>query len=665
MIKLGSSVLSVLLFALPATSLAQSIKGRNPLSTKALSQTTWIEAFDVSPDGRQVAFKSAKSGVYNIWTAPVAGGAWKQMTFHPIPYRGGSDTGPTWSPDGRWIAYPVDKNVKRQGRVDDIYVVPAAGGEPKNLTNASYSTESDLQWSPDSKEIAFVSSIPASILNEIEPLMGGGIVRVNVESGAMRRISPRGGGDLQWSPDGKYFAYTGNRDRNSRTAMSNGDIFMTPAEGGDEKLLTPNTVGFRERDPDWSPDSRKLAFTTDRNGWDNIATVDVQTGEVKVLTNRQHDHSNPTWSPDGRWIAYVVNEEYNFYVEMISPNGGNPIRVTTRKGVSGGMERSQVRGTLKWTPDSKQIVYTYMAPSTTVDLWISDAAANAAPKRITDSREASMKDEGQFVWPELIRYKSFDGLDVQGFVYKPKGVVDGDKAPLVLFYRANSNGLHPVGWQPYIQYYVSKGYVVFAPNFRGSVGNGKKYDEIIYGHGGDHDVKDALRGVELLIQRGLIDRNRMGMVGGSTGGYFVNATLILEPTLFKAGVSWYTGGADMAARADFDRGGEFGWTGRMMGGSPLTNPVSFYNKSLIYFVEHISTPLLLLYDEGDVFWGGVTILVPALAKFNKEYAYKQYMGEPHGWYHWRPENVEDSLNRIGEFLDRKVLGIGVSSSQPE
>jgi len=636
--------------------ISRTIKGRNPLSEEALGQTTWIEQFDVSPDGKQLVFKSARGGNYNLWTVPVAGGEPKQLTSYKVPFRAKH---PRWSPDGRWIAYQVDQHLTRQSETDDVVVISASGGEPRNLTNTTWSNETNAVWSPDSKYLAFTSS-QGRFLNDTGAFMGGGIIRVEVATGQFKQVSARGGNDLQWSPDGRYIAYSANRVRDEKTFISNHDLYMIPADGGEERALTTNTLGFKEQDPHWSPDSRKIAFITDKNGFDNIAVLDVASGESKVLTDTRFDHANPTWSPDGKSIAYVVNQEYNYYIETVSPEGGPPVRVTDRKGVSGGMERIQLRGTLRWLPSSQQIAYTYMSPANTSDLWISDAKGGT-PRRITDSREASLKNEAQFVWPDLIKYPSFDGTEVQGLLYKPKGVVDGDKAPFMLFYRANASGQHPVGWQPYIQYYVSKGYVVFAPNFRGSTGLGKKYFESIFTFGGDHDIKDAMIGMDLLIQRKLIDPDRLGMTGGSTGGYFVLATLIQRPKTFKAGVSWYTGTSDMAGLLDMS-GPEtgLGWHGTMIGGTPFTNPKNYYDRSLIYFVEPIQTPLLFLFAQGDIYLGGLREIIPPLDHYGKEYSYKIYDNEPHGWYHWRPEDVEDSMRRVGEFIDRKVLGMEAS-----
>jgi dipeptidyl aminopeptidase/acylaminoacyl peptidase len=173
-----------------------------------------------------------------------------------------------------------------------------------------------------------------------------------------------------------------------------------------------------------------------------------------------------------------------------------------------------------------------------------------------------------------------------------------------------------------------------------------------------------MMGVDLLAQRGLIDPDRMVMWGGSTGGFFVSATLIQKPKLFKAGVVFYGGsGANLTTRAGYFQNEEYGWMGQMIGGTPLSNPKSFYDRSLIHHVADIDTPIMFLYAEGDpsARFEQVKEIVPVLEHYKKEYSYKLYEQEPHGWYHWRPVSVEDSLRRVGDFFDRKALSMEQSS----
>ncbi len=367
-----------LLLALVPDVEGQTVSGGKPLSEPALAETTWIEEFDLSPDGSQLVFKSARGGNYNLWKVGIGGGEPERLTSLRPPMRAKN---PRWSPDGNWIAFQVDRHTKYSSERDDVYVIAASeseiaasGGEPRNLTDTDWSSESSTTWSPDSRYLAFSSS----------GLLGGGILRAEVSTGELGRISATGGGDLQWSPDGGHIAYSANRVRDE-SFVSNGDLYVVSVANGEERMLTPDTLGFRERDPHWSPDGRRVAFVTDRTGHDNVAFVDVDSGETHLLTETAHDHANPSWAPDGRSIAYVVNVDYNYYIESVPVGGGTPVRVTERPGVNGGMERIQVRGTFRWLPQGDGIAYTHMSPSDTSDLWVI-SAGGGEPQRLTESR---------------------------------------------------------------------------------------------------------------------------------------------------------------------------------------------------------------------------------------------------------------------------------------
>ena len=201
---------------------------------------------------------------------------------------------------------------------------------------------------------------------------------------------------------------------------------------------------------------------------------------------------------------------------------------------------------------------------------------------------------------------------------------------------------------------------MFAPNFRGGTGLGRDYYIAGKTWGGDRDIKDAMTGVDLLAERKLIDPNRMAMWGGSTGGYFVMTTLIQRPTAFKAAVCFYGGSAaDLVTHYGYSQGEPYAWAGEMIGGTPFDNPKPYYERSAVHFVQTFETPVMFLYAEGDpsARWDQVRQLIPAFEVFHKEHTEKLYLQEPHGWYHWRPVDVEDSLRRVGEYFDQKLLGI--------
>lgn len=639
--RLGVGLLSIVavmgivaLLMIPAPVGGQVPKSRGGLPIDALSQTVWIEEFDVSPDGAMLAFKSAKAGTYDLWTVPTAGGEPKQLTKMP-----GREMNPNFSPDGKWIAFEADYSGVN---VRDIYIVPSQGGEPIRLTDNPMSDVNPV-WSPDSKKLYF----------NTEMFWDNSIAAIDIASKQITRIG-RGGGNPQLSPDGKTFVFTRN-GKPDDDDQSNNDIYSMPATGGEARLLTPDTFNSLDSAPQWSPDSKKIAFISDRNGYNNLGVIDAATGQAKMLLTEPIEHSEPRWSPDGKWLTFTKNLNYQYQIFKIPAEGGQATQLTELGGVNGGSSATgQTRGTHMWSPKGDQILFYHSDPTKTGDVWTMPANGGK-PRQITNHQHAALRDSNLFVWPEFMEYKSFDGLKAAGLVYKPKGSKAGDKLPALFFFRANSNGQHPQQWHPFIQYFVSRGYLVFAPNFRGSTGRGKAYRQAVFTRGGEDDLHDAFIGMDLLAADGFVDPKRVGAFGGSTGGFFTTAAATKDPTRLKAGIVWY-GATDLVTLSTY--ASMEGWNKFLIGKTPMENPDNYYKRSLIYHADTVKVPLLFLYAQGDSAARFQQIeQYGVMAQIHGNwYDWVEYAKEPHGWYHWRPDSVKHSLTIMSEMFDNFILG---------
>ncbi len=622
-----------LISALFSTSALAQSKARPGVPIDALAKTVWIEEFDVSPDASLIAYKSAEAGTYDIWTSPTNGGAPKQLTKMP-----GREMNPEFSPDGKWIAFEADY---RGVNVRDIYIIPSAGGQAIRVTDSPLN-DANPMWSPDGKTLYFVTDM----------FWDSSIAAYDLATKKITRVGP-GGGNASLSPDGKTFVFTRNQKPNDDD-QSNNDIYTLPVSGGEPKMMTPNTLNALDSAPAWSPDSKSIAFISDRNGFNNVGVIDAASGQAKMLLTENIEASEPRWSPDGKFISFTKNLNYQYHIFRMPAAGGKAQQLTTRGGVNGGSSATgQTRGTHMWSAKGDEIFFYHSDPTMTGDVWAMKAAGGSE-RQITNHQDPAIRDANLFVWPEFMEYTSFDGRKVAGLVYKPKGTKAGDKLPALFFFRANSNGQHPAQWHPYIQYFVSRGYLVFAPNFRGSTGRGKEYRQAVFTRGGEDDIHDAFIGMDMLAGQGWVDPKRVGAFGGSTGGFFTTAAATKDPTRLKAGVVWY-GATDLVTLSTY--ASMEGWNKFLIGKTPMENPANYYGRSLIYHADRVKTPLLFLYAQGD-----------SAARFQQIeqygiqaeihgnwYDWVVYAEEPHGWYHFRPDSTKKMLTSMSAMFDKFVL----------
>ena len=639
--RLGIAVLSAVILVSIATLasrsqllVGQSVEPRAGLPIDAISETVWIEEFDVAPDGATLAFKSAQAGTYDIWTVPAAGGTPTQLTSMP-----GREMKPLYSPDGQWIAFEADYGGVM---IHDLYIVSAEGGEPIRLTHHPLH-DANVMWSPDSRKIYFTTAM----------FWDNSLAEVDIETKEITQIASVGGGSWQLSPDGSTFVFTSNRKPDDDD-QSNSDIYVMPVAGGDSHLLTPATFNARDTAPEWSPDGSKIAFISDRDGYYNLGVIDVATGQATMLLTEEIEHSLPRWSPDGQWITFTKNLDYQFHIFKIPAAGGGATQLTQLGGVNGGSsEAGQLRGTYMWGPRN-EIFFYHSDPTRTGDIWTMSANGDDV-RQITNHQHTSLQDPDLFVWPEVMEYTSFDGLEIKALVYKPKGSQAGDRLPALFFFRANSSGQHPMQWHPYIQYFTSRGYLVFAANYRGSTGRGKAYRQAVFTRGGEDDAHDAFIGMDILGSEGWVDPDRVGVFGGSTGGFLTNAAITKDPRRFKAAVCWY-GDTDLVTMSSYS--GLEGWNKFITGKTPLENPENYYNRSLAFHAASVKVPLLQLDAQGDE--GG---RFQQIEQYNVQayihgnwHEWVSYEKEPHGWYHFRPDSVEGSLTIMSQMFDKFLLG---------
>jgi len=602
----------------------------------------------ISPDGSQVAFVVGDSFTVdtrlsrsNIWIIDNEVGATaRQLTFEPR-----SDTAPRWSPDGQSLAFLSDRDKDGQRQV---YLLPAHGGEGERLTGIegkvpSPRSLSPIAWSPDGRQIAFLMTDPETEEEKrrkkdkddaVEFEKHGKFTRINVLDVESREIVYTSPAGLQvwefcWAPSGKEFAVVAS-DLPLEQAWYTCRLAAVPM--GDGPVRTLHFSKRQVSKPAWSPDGEFVAFLT--SNWSdrglNAGSVFVVSagGHVRNLSEG-HDTSSFAlgWSDDSRKIITFDHEQGGMGVGEIDVETGQRMSLHHGEvafldsGTTFSRDRSGAIAAVSEGDGSPPDVGTFIREGNTL-------------KGTHLSRMHPHRDDFKVGDLRSVSWKGADGWDMQGLVLVPDNAPPAGGA-MVTIVHGGPTGMTAYRYMPACRYYgllATAGFTVFLPNPRGSTGWGLEFAESNIGDMGGKDWEDIVKGIDYCVENRLADPDRLGIAGGSYGGFMSAWAVTQEPDMFKAAVM-IAGVSDW--RSFHGRSSLCDWDAIHYGDADPwdPDPNGVYQRfSPITYVKKARTPTLLLHGEED--WDVPVeqsyIFYRALKDLGVETELVVYPREPHG-----------------------------------
>ena len=592
-----------------------------PFQELDVFELEWVADPQISPDGRQVVYRRMGMSIMkdrkvgNLWIINADGTDHRKLTSYD-----GNESSARWSPDGKRIAYTRSTD---QGT--EIHIYWTASMQTARITQLEKSPGS-ITWSADGQQIAFTMTVAQQPPVLVRP--------PKKPKGAQWAAAPRVTDRMRHERDGSGYIQPGFTH-----------IFVVPAEGGSPRQVTSGN--FHHRNPAWTPDGKAILFSGNRSvDWEydfrnsEVYTVDINSGKIEALTERNGPDHSPVVSPDGKYVAYLGYEDrvqtYQLtQLHLMDRDGDkkkvllqdldrsieNPVWDAQSKGLYfqydekgrtkigyvslsgsfkevadnlGGATIGRPYGGGSFTVSNTGVVaYNYTRPEHPGDLAIIDKGF----RKITDlnAELLNFRELGQV--EEIWYQSSFDQRDVQGWIVKPPGFDPSKKYPILIENHGGPISNYGERFSPEIQLYAAAGYVVFYPNPRGSTGYGEAFGNLLYHNYPGNDYDDVMSGMDAVIAKGYIDEDNLFVTGGSAGG-IMSAWMIGKSDRFQAAavvkpvMNWYS----KTLVAD----NWYGYYNSRFPGLPWTNTEDYMKFSPISLVGNVECPTLVMVGMEDL-----------------------------------------------------------------
>lgn len=632
----------LVLFLIANTTLSAQNKQEPLTIEKALSLHYRVSNPTISPDEKRIAFvvtepiKGDTPPNTDIWMYEIDTKYLVQFTRSPK-----SDNSPKWSPDGQSLAFLSSRDGKTQ-----VFLISMRGGEAFPITKSKTPVR-NFEWSPDGKQIAYLAAEPETEEEEKnkkdkddETVVGNDkptrlwILDVAEQTAVQKTDQNWIIEEMKWLSNGQSLLL--KTQTIPEPESPNPSLGIFDLKGNTFSSIEAPGHAFW-RGVQISPDDKNFAYLgprTDGPTSHDLFLQPIGKGQPQNLTSKEDILVNRfQFLKDGR-IFFIAQK--GFYRKLYAINTDNSIN-----------EYPLNQNMDEFDASSDGMIAFISSGSTNPEeLWLS--LNNQSPTQITHFNESF--EEFNMIEPEVFQYKSFDGTVIEGSFYKPEGI--NGELPLVVMVHGGPTGAWTDGFRPgrsWAQYFIERGYAVFCPNIRGSVGYGWKFIESNKNDWGGGDFKDIISGIDYLIARGGIDANKLGIAGWSYGGY-MSMWAVTQTSRFKAAMA----GAGLS-----DLASEYGTEGsayydRWFFGTPYENLSNFTKSSPITFIKNAKTPTLIIQGEDDTVdpIGQSQQFYRGLRHYGVTTELVTYPREPHGFS--EEKHIVDYINRMLDWFDKYI-----------
>ncbi len=586
-----------------------------------------------SPAGDRVLVSSNRSGVYNAYAIPIVGG-------EPEPLTNSKDNAIfaiSYFPADDRILYSSDKG---GNELSHLYV-RAPDGKTRDLTPGAKLKAQFAGWSGDDHSFFVQTNERDERFFDLYEYATDGYARKliyrNTEGFTVGPISR----------DRRYIALVRPHTTNDA------DIFLYDGQSKKATHITKHTGNINYSPEVFAPDSRKLLFTSDSGGeFATLQAHDIGTGRHSTVYALQWDILGARYSKGGKYLTVSVNQDSRPDARVFDAATMKPVELH-------GMPSGLIRG-ISLSRDESAMAFYASDGSAPDDLWA--GRVGQEPKRLTNALNPKIRRD-DLVVPEVVRFKSYDSLDIPGLLYQPHQASPDAKAPAIVMVHGGPGGQAQVGYFGLTQALANHGYVVYDINNRGSSGYGKTFYAMDDRKHGEADLGDVVASKRMLAATGYVDSSRIGILGGSYGGYMTLAALTLQPDAFKVGVDLF---------------GISNWVRTLTSippwwasfrealyaelGDPKTDSARLRRISPLFNADKIRAPLMVLQGANDprVLKRESDEIVAAVKKKGIPVEYVLFNDEGHGFV--KKENEIKGYTQVLKFLDLHLKGGGTAKS---